>query len=297
MYKGKVIEEDWSNFMPGIDDIYATHELEKIRVSRESEIEILSISPSQMTPLDIVNSISEEGCDASCHMIWLGSQLFVDVMFRPLFPPQTTSEETYDRINNLRQFIFDGSEKRVIELGCGTGLAGLAFLAGYLEMRRKSILPSKPITMFLTDSDPEATRLCRKNFERNFESQEDVNFTDQVLVWGEEWWDKENESNNGLSLQQGSFDIVIGADVVYDLDVLPLFMKTSSEALSNNGLLILSHVPRFAIAENVESLILKHAENHGLFLYDKVYPDVLVKSNFYDKLVEKEGVLMAFQLH
>lgn len=289
------IEEDWSCFMPDTNEIHATHEVQKINVSIDTDIEILSISASKMTPLDVTNSISGGEYDASCHMIWLGSQLFLDVIFRPLFPPEKTCKDTIRRINNLRNYISNGSEKRILELGSGTGIAGLAFLAASLESRKKSDNPNRPITLILTDSDPAATQLCRRNYERNFKALQYVTFFDHVLLWGDEWWDKDNESVDDTSLRLESFDIVIGTDVVYDLEFLSLFMKTSSEALSRSGLLILSHVPRFAMAEDVESLIIEQAEQYGLLVYEKIRPDILSQSSFYDAFVEKEGVLIVFR--
>ena len=51
-------------------------------------------------------------------------------------------------------------------------------------------------------------------------------------------------ANNSISLVIDSFDTAIALDTLYDIDVLPLLMKTSSELLKSSGFFILSHIPR-----------------------------------------------------
>ena len=152
---------------------------------------------------------------------------------------------------------------------------------------------NEDLTVVLTDSDPAAVQLCNKNYRHNFELIENIVCKTELLCWGKDCW--QSEEFNDSVLVKNTFDVVIGTDVIYNLSALPLFMKTACEALAPKGSLVLSHVPRFAAAENVESLIVEKAKAESLELCDTFRPADFPHCSQYEKLVERCGVLMIFE--
>lgn len=182
-----------------------------------------------LTPLDMVG-LSSGSHDATGHCAWLGAYFLVELLGGK------------NPSSKLPSDVFAGC--RVLELGCGTGIAGLALL---LSKR------CRPSHVCFTDADPDVLHLCQRNCQLNFpspssagtvgvnnegsfESSSDV-WSVASLVWGQIPLREEVSA-------RGPFDTVLATDVVYNLGVLPALLSTASSCLSPGGRAVVSHVPR-----------------------------------------------------
>jgi predicted nicotinamide N-methyase len=96
--------------------------------------------------------------------------------------------------------------RRVIELGCGLGTAGLAAARAGAHVT-------------LTDEEPEALSLASANALRN-----GLSVQTRILVWGQVPADL-----------CGRFDVVLGADVLYNPDAEAPLLATISALLAPGG--------------------------------------------------------------
>jgi predicted nicotinamide N-methyase len=104
--------------------------------------------------------------------------------------------------------------KSVLELGCGLGLAGIAaHRAG--------------ARVLFTDYDRNALSFTAKNFFRNFNLEADVQLMD---------WRKPK--------RELRFDIIIGADVLYENRWLEPVLDTLGQMLANNGIAFIAEPGR-----------------------------------------------------
>jgi ribosomal protein L11 methylase PrmA len=188
----------------------------------------------RLTPIDVVtpSSSGEQQHDGTGHCAWTGAFLFVALL------------------GEIRD-CFRG--RRVLELGCGTGLGGIAVL-----------VTSEPAHVTLTDADPAALALCRRNCELNgippFSASADrrrrtPSSSVETLSWGDR-------------PAGGRYDAVFATDVLYDIAALPALLRTASSSLAET--FVLSHVPRACHASDVhppvddlERHIVATAAEHG----------------------------------
>lgn len=274
-------EEDWSSLLVSGDDLLSSYEEEIISVLPNHSLKLKHITDRQLSPLDVVSSHSSQDHDATGHHIWLASYFFLDAMVRPV------PEDKVDLLKTRTELF---SQKRVLELGCGTGVASLALIvASSVICEDIKIVNLPPKELIMTDADPDALELCEMNLSlNNFNESNDSIFI-KPLTWGTKWWDDESKCDEQHeskgSLLKEAFDTAFAADVVYDLEALPPLMKTVSEALSHNGNFILSHVPRFA-STSVEALIVQSANSAGLSLVREWRP-----SEIYDSIGQKKDVM------
>jgi len=100
------------------------------------------------------------------------------------------------------------SGKRVLELGSGVGLCGL-LASRYCE------------EVLITDGDEEVTRILEENVKLNQRNSDRVsNIKVTKLSWGEGGL---GELIQHIDIENG-FDIIIGSDLVYDVEaLLPLW--------------------------------------------------------------------------
>jgi predicted nicotinamide N-methyase len=114
--------------------------------------------------------------------------------------------------------------KEVLEIGCGLGLAGIsAKLAGG--------------RVLLTDYLQEAVGVAAKNWEQNFDDEPNV----QIIDW--------NHPPHGKQ-----FDVIIGADVLYDKTNHGPLIEFFNKMLKYGGLLLLSDPSRGAAKSFFEKL-------------------------------------------
>jgi len=262
------------------------------------------------SPLDILakSSLSSKQYDATGHCVWTGAFLLIDCIDQVLdfvFSQYFCKDDDKDDYDNERSNIHTSMkgtcqkvalddeklhrhrQKHIIELGCGTGIGGLAFLLASSELgatkqqrqicpnsqRRSASFDDIDFTCCFTDTDPAVLEVCERNCRLNKLLNE--SYTIQELTWGE---DIESDM-----IQNRNFDIVLATDVLYDIDLLhPLFTTASKLLLQHHnqksnhqrGIFLLSHVPRACYngnnppeaIENLELYIINKAKEYGFHL-------------------------------
>ncbi len=196
------------------------------------------------SPLDITNKSESdaEKYDATGHCVWTGAFLLIQCMAEILE-------------------IVPTKNKRIIELGCGTGIGGLAV---YFASR-----DAKPQTVCFTDADPAALDVCRRNAELNGLEQS-TDYSIQEVTWGE----------GDISKTTEFFDVVLATDVLYEVDLCDPLFTTVSQCTQVGATFILSHVPRACYnegnppeaVENLDQYIIGKAKYHGLYLEKTIQP-------------------------
>lgn len=200
-------------------------------------------SVASLSPIDMVN-LSWGSHDATGHRIWLGARILLHALSSQALLPYLEG-------------------KRILELGAGTGMAGIAIIKA---------VPVRQMT--LTDASPSALGLCEKNCKINGVEE---NVEIRKLSWGDTLPSSSSEDSDAETL----FDTVVAADVLYDLNMWKPILQTASRSLNRqqqpHGSLILSHVPRAAIPEeergrSIEDIVLKQAESFGFELVSTISP-------------------------
>ena len=251
----EVEEEKWD--LPKDFDLFSKHELRKIYYPNVNDdddnrhsFEIECLEPS--SPLDVINkSESENQYDATGHCVWTGAFLLIQCMDELLS-------------------IVSTKNKRIIELGCGTGIGGLGIILASKE--------TKPDMVCFTDADPAVLEVCRRNCDLN-ELAEDSSYSIRQLTWGE----------GDASSNMGTFDVALATDVLYDIDLCSPIFTTVSQCIPVGAPFILSHVPRACYnegnppeaIENLEQYIIDRAKEHGLHL------EIVIRPPHQDELQEE----------
>ena len=213
-------------------------------------LQIRSMTRQDMTPLDMNFKkgrpddedeqelpADDEFYDGTGHLVWLASIAFVYLLSM--------------KDSMLLSYFKD---KRVCELGCGTGTAGVAAL--------KLGLPS---CYLFTDNDEDTLRLCRINCELNMGDdwkekqrydgeQNKCKYAFQLFSWGDKSQMPSSQSKTTTNAMEetpantsDSFDTVLATDCVYDIKMIPPLIQSAVSLLSDGGAFILSHVPRFCL--------------------------------------------------
>lgn len=195
------------------------------------------------SPLDIINfEMSTNEYDATGHCVWSGAFLLVNCM-----------RELLNR--------YSLGNKRMIELGSGTGIGGLAVMLTDVDKEHR------PSHVCFTDNDPAVLELCQRNCDLNHLSKE--SYTIQELTWGE-------ETDDEIEL----FDIALATDVLYDVDLIEPLFTTVARTIPLEGIFILSHIPRACYNEgnppeaikDLEKYIVDQASIHGFCLHHIIRP-------------------------
>jgi len=181
---------------------------------QDNDFRILCVE--SLTPLDMVN-LGNGLHDATGHCVWTACFLWLAAL--------QTNEITLPPSSTMI---------RVLELGSGTGLGGLATLKHFSKIMDNDNHGSSACHVTLTDADPDALDLCRRNAVLN---GVDSRTTVQPLTWGDT-----DDLSVGL---RGTMDIVLAADILYDIRMLPSIRQTALACCKTNaGIFYLSHVPR-----------------------------------------------------
>jgi len=125
--------------------------------------------------------------------------------------------------------------KKILELGCGLGLAGITatFCGG---------------EVLFTDYEPLALEFTQINFQRNFKRRATVQYMD---------WRK--------PLKDKSFDIILAADVLYEKRWLEPILNVIKECLKDSGIIFLAE-PNRTIAKDFFKTIANMNWNHNSLL-------------------------------
>jgi Lysine methyltransferase len=213
-----------------------------------------------LTPIDMIH-LGSGIHDATGHCVWTGAFLFLASLESSLFSyfnskaldkndeaVYTTTAEISN--NNFQQVKLMNqrrcrSRRRVLELGCGTGIGSIGVWTAYQKYHGNedcdcdNCVHQPWITM--TDADPEALDLCRRNCQLNHIPTD--SYTVQSLYWG-----KQPLPECIASIMP--YDTVFATDVLYDIKLLRPLFETANTCLDNHGHFILAHVPRACYDSN-----------------------------------------------
>ncbi|KAL1999824.1 hypothetical protein VTN02DRAFT_3939 [Thermoascus thermophilus] len=108
--------------------------------------------------------------------------------------------------------------KRVIELGAGTGFLSM-FCAKHLGVER----------ILVTDREPSLISSIRDCVARNGLDPSRI----QPAIW--EWGNplEDSQCGDNQSGQPQHFDVALGADLIYDVDLVPLLLSTLRDLFDN----------------------------------------------------------------
>ena len=205
-----------------------------------------------LTPLDMTN-LGSGIHDATGHCVWTGAFLLIESL-------------------NALSVYFHG--KSVVELGCGTGIGGIALLCSRC---------ASPSHVVLTDADPDALELTNRNCNHN--KLISTCYTVAELTWGNPVDELRRSTSPSVSTR--AFDTVVATDVLYDIGLLPALFQTAVDCLSSfelrdqRGIFVLSHVPRACYSsehppvKNLEEYIVEHAKEYGFELKEILRPSDL----------------------
>lgn len=281
-------EEDWSEFAK-LDGGFARSERRMVRIGTAGggTCLVLECQPS-LSPLDMLD-LGDGSNDATGHVVWMGAYLFLEALRCPGAWTNPTLEEVFAR-------------KSALELGCGTGIAGLAALVSLSFASASTSGASGASTsgasgastalssLVLTDFDEGVLDLCRRNCEHNLDSDQLGRCSIQKLSWGPSLQNEAARGDDVLqecheSIGSRSFDTVFATDVLYDISLLNPLLTTVSKKLRSSGYMILSHVPRASLCSEravsssaeLEEYITKEATMFGLRHTSTVRPDDILQ--------------------
>lgn len=154
--------------------------------------------------------------------------------------------------------------KRIIELGCGCGLMGLV-----AAVHSKYFFGSKPAKLILTD----VSRLSLENADVNIQLNSAFFGEDRSFVQAKylNWFDQESIRSLDADCPEvrGSFDVILGSDLVYNSDMETQLSKVVSELLSPQGAFYYVHRHDRLCASNFK----KALEGAGLICQETPSPE------------------------
>jgi SAM-dependent methyltransferase len=249
-------EDDWSQIIHDEASSYVNHERRRVQVTRsdasDGDSKFLTVAcVTHLSPLDMMD-LSWGTRDATGNRVWMGALLLIESL-------QSLKEHFENR--------------RVLELGCGTGIAGLAVAQVF-----------RPQTIILTDNSEAALDLCRRNLLLNTSTMDEDVVEITQLEWG---------VGLASSCWKESLGTVLATDVLYDLGSLLPLLTTVSAILVPGGHFILSHVPRASLPlscpfDNLEAYVVHQAKDFGLELDYILKPKDLPQSQHMNELSLEE---------
>lgn len=117
------------------------------------------------------------------------------------------------------------SSLRVLECGSGLGLCGI--FAHFLS--------KKALNIYLTDGDTEALSQLRRNIKRNCNN--DTLISCHQLLWG-------LETAQAFRDSHGTFDLIIGSDLIYVKAVVKPLWDTINTLLTQQGVCLMAYCAR-----------------------------------------------------
>ena len=127
----------------------------------------------------------------------------------------------FEIVRRLHDIDFDVAPKRVLELGSGLGLVGMAF--SLLKLGSQSLI-------VLTDV-PSAMPLLMYNMERNKDILTGQSIHAQPLLW----------SVNECPLDEEPYDFILGSDLLYNTEMIPSLVSTIQRYLhSTKGVVVMA---------------------------------------------------------
>jgi len=183
-----------------------------------------------LTPIDAV-ALADGEYDITGYCVWLGARLMLQLLER----------------EDIRLLI---RGKRVIELGCGTGVCGLGFaLAGASQI-------------VLTDGEETVCALARANVSRNAHLLTTVP-TVQLLRWGHSLGSNEH------------YDLVVASDVIYDGELAKPLVQEAARLLGDSvGCFFLAYVPRTFHDASVRQKLEDESAHQGLHFEWRTAEDI-----------------------
>jgi len=136
------------------------------------------------------------------------------------------------------------ADKCVLELGSGTGLAGIY----------ASHFCGTPLV--LTDGNDEILQLLQRNIDLNRTPHKEVKCC--KLRWGHA-----SDIDTLHHLAPNGFDIILGADIIYTTDSVEPLLDTVQQLLAPHGLFVLLYISR---SSHVDNVLMKSATRRQLFL-------------------------------
>ena len=120
----------------------------------------------------------------------------------------------------------------IIELGCGCGLAGL--MALHLHSPNSRII--------FTDHDPGTLNRARVNFETNKSHFKSSSTCEPLAYFEHLAWGDQNQVESFMQVKGiTGFDIVLGSDLIYSMDVVSPLLQTVAQLLQHSmGIMFLS---------------------------------------------------------
>jgi predicted nicotinamide N-methyase len=272
-----VQEEDWSDIM--------TSDLSAGSFARHDDVQDICLpngillkiaSTASLSPLDMMD-LSWGTHDATGHCIWMGAKLFLKAL---------------PKLQVV--YLFSGAHCRILELGSGTGLAGIA-VAKTQEANDTNL---QQLHIVLTDNSDSALALCRHNCKINGVAQKvQVEF----LSWGNTLLSSSTTTSRSSS---DDFDIVLATDVLYDIGAWEPLLQTATNSLRETGHLILSHVPRAALPEetlssgssysSLEDYLITIAKGYQLHLVSTLNPSDLEEFEDWQEMEQAGASILIF---
>ncbi|KAK7686700.1 hypothetical protein QCA50_010300 [Cerrena zonata] len=139
----------------------------------------------------------------------------------------TTGLKTWPASLTLASYLIKNPDivrnKRVLELGCGAGLLGI--VAATVQSSRTERGTQTSIT--LTDVRPDVLERCQHNFQLPCnKSSRNPHIRVETLDWEESSSQARAHSDFQTKLAEMDAELVLGADIVFDPDLIPALAST-----------------------------------------------------------------------
>jgi len=227
------VTEKWPSLSGDLNG-FAQHEVLTIHLDQDTTSSFELECVSSLSLLDMVN-LSHGKHDATGHTVWMGPFLLIEALAADVSFAYPTNHKI-----TLRSLFHS---KSVLELGCGTGIGGLALLHSPDSWR------SRPSHVAFSDNDSEVLNLCHQNCQRCWSSKGsstasfEPSFATLLLTWGDSPFPQRS------SCEDAMYEIVLATDVLYNLAFLRPLLSTFLQSTGRGSFFVLSHVPRSCLPD------------------------------------------------